>query len=113
MLLYLLLLFATNLDPIYGKAILSAASPVSLSQVNCGWQFTLFCCAWHLTFLHQLWALIWVSLQLAANFQARTQTTVSYFSSERCSQSLVQDEILSGETAEWYQGPLVVSEPSG
>lgn len=37
MLLYLLLLFATNLDPIYGKAILSAASPVSLSQVNCGW----------------------------------------------------------------------------
>lgn len=41
MLLYLLLLFATNLDPIYGKAILSAASPVSLSQVNCGWLGTL------------------------------------------------------------------------
>lgn len=51
MLLYLLLLFATNLDPIYEKAILSAASPVSLSQVNYGWLGILILL---LTFLHQL-----------------------------------------------------------
>lgn len=51
MLPYLLLLFATNLDPIYEKAILSAASPVSLSQVNCGWLGILILL---LTFLHQL-----------------------------------------------------------